>query len=345
MRVILVDDEPLALEYLRYQLQDYPDVEILAEFDQAVLFLEAAPDLKPDVVFLDIQMPGMTGLELASRLNDLMPDVQVVFVTAYSSYALEAFELNALSYLVKPVQPEKLAKTIQRVRQFQPAGQTQLPESLANWAIYLFGRFQVRRINQPSINWTTGKVEELLAILLLHPEGADKWQVSEMLWPGATPKKAEQNLHTTIYRLKRDSYLNGLPVSVDVRKSIYSLAKRENIPCDYDLFRQTVAKSSDKQVRAAFEAYTGDLLAEKDYAWADQFRFDASIHYREIALARLQTELQNPEDSTKVLESLHRLMLQAYRISGNDPILQSQFLKWARQSQLPGLVNWIDQLP
>lgn len=344
MRVVLVDDEPLALDYLRYQLQDFPDVEILAEFDQAAAFLEAVPELRADVVFLDIQMPGMTGLELASRLNDLLPDVQVVFITAYSSYALEAFELNALSYLVKPVQPEKLAKTIQRIRQLQPTGKIKDPESPVHWVMHLFGRFHVRRENEASINWTTGKVEELLAILQLHPNGLDKWQVSEMLWPGSSPKKAEQNLHTTIYRLKRDSYLNGLPVSVEVRKSIYTLAKQENIPCDYDLFMQATTKSSDSVVRAAFEAYTGELLAEKDYAWADQFRYDALIHYREIVLARLETVLRKSDSPAAVQETLRQLIRQAFRISGNDPILQDQLATWAHQKQMPDLMSWIDQL-
>lgn len=115
---LIVDDERLARNELRRLLQAHPQIQIVAEADNADsarAMLAQYPDIK--LIFLDIQMPGCTGLQLAAELRD---DLQFVFCTAFDSYALDAFGLNALDYLVKPVVPERLANTLNRL-QAQPA--------------------------------------------------------------------------------------------------------------------------------------------------------------------------------------------------------------------------------
>jgi two-component system LytT family response regulator len=113
MKALIVDDEPLARRELRRLLADVPVVEVIGEaghIDEAQAAIES---LAPDLVFLDIQMPGGTGFDLLTRL-DRIP--RVVFTTAYDQFAVKAFEVNALDYLLKPIEPERLAMAIGRIQ-------------------------------------------------------------------------------------------------------------------------------------------------------------------------------------------------------------------------------------
>jgi len=115
IRTLLVDDEPLALEGLRTRLALERDIEIVGEAHDGLAAVEAIGRLLPDLVFLDIQMPGIDGLEVVARAGRVhLP--AIVFVTAFDRYALEAFDLHALHYLLKPVSKERLERALARVR-------------------------------------------------------------------------------------------------------------------------------------------------------------------------------------------------------------------------------------
>ena len=116
IRTILVDDERLARRGLELRLAGAPDVEIVAECENGRDAIEQVAALKPDLMFLDIQMPGLSGLDVLARLpQDALP--VIVFVTAFDRYAVDAFEANALDYLLKPVEDARLEHALARVRQ------------------------------------------------------------------------------------------------------------------------------------------------------------------------------------------------------------------------------------
>jgi two-component system response regulator AlgR len=118
LRVVLADDEPLARERLRGLLAEQPGVELVAEAVDGHDALHACAQHAPDLVLLDIAMPGIDGLEAARHLAAFEPRPAVVFCTAYDAHALSAFEAAAVDYLVKPVRPERLAGALERARRF-----------------------------------------------------------------------------------------------------------------------------------------------------------------------------------------------------------------------------------
>ena len=124
MKVVIADDEPLARERLRAMLAGEPGVEVVAEAGDGHAALHACAEHHPDMVLLDISMPGIDGLETARHLAAFEPRPAVVFCTAYDMHALSAFEAQAIDYLVKPVRPERLSAALQRVRTFA-AGRAQ----------------------------------------------------------------------------------------------------------------------------------------------------------------------------------------------------------------------------
>jgi two-component system LytT family response regulator/two-component system response regulator LytT len=116
LRALVVDDEEPAREELAYLLGQSGGVSIVGEAGDGVEALGLIEDLSPDLVFLDVQMPGLTGFEVARRVLARGADLEIVFVTAYDQHAIEAFEVNAVDYLLKPVDPARLEQAIQRAQ-------------------------------------------------------------------------------------------------------------------------------------------------------------------------------------------------------------------------------------
>ena len=119
MRAIIIDDERLARAELRKLLQDFPEVEVIDEAANAEEGITKIEAQNPDLIFLDIQMPGRTGFDMLSSLEK---SPNVIFTTAYDEYALKAFEVNALDYLLKPVEPRRLADAMEKLKRAHNGG-------------------------------------------------------------------------------------------------------------------------------------------------------------------------------------------------------------------------------
>ena len=148
LRALVVDDEQLAREELCYQLQQLGDVEVVAQAGDGLEALSAIERNDPDLVFLDVQMPGLNGLEVARRLVEDDHAPAVVFVTAYDQRAIEAFEVNAVDYLLKPVEAGRLEQAVQRARKRltsdRTSGNSPLNEHFEQFVKMMTGR-QSRR--------------------------------------------------------------------------------------------------------------------------------------------------------------------------------------------------------
>lgn len=115
-KTIIVDDERLARAKLRSMLSDFSNIQVVGEADSVAAAIKAIEKTNPDIIFLDIQMPHSTGFDL---LEQIEINAKIIFVTAFDEYAIRAFEINALDYLLKPVSPSRLAQTIERLDQTQ----------------------------------------------------------------------------------------------------------------------------------------------------------------------------------------------------------------------------------
>jgi two-component system, LytTR family, response regulator LytT len=116
LRAVLVDDEQLALDELGYLLGQVGGVEVIGQAGNGIDALTTIDRLQPDVVFLDVQMPGLTGFEVARHMLESRARAHIIFVTAYDQHAIEAFEVNAVDYLLKPVDPIRLEVAVNRAR-------------------------------------------------------------------------------------------------------------------------------------------------------------------------------------------------------------------------------------
>lgn len=136
LSALIVDDERLARKELSSMLADYKNISICGEAEDVPSALEAIKNTNPDIIFLDIQMPGKSGFDLLEEVSTI---AKIIFVTAFDEYAIRAFEVNALDYLLKPIAPERLQKAIERIQMEQD--QEAQPEKKLNYEDRLFINF------------------------------------------------------------------------------------------------------------------------------------------------------------------------------------------------------------
>ena len=159
---VIAEDEALLREALVAELRSaWPELEIVAECADGGSALEAIAAQQPDVAFLDIRMPGLTGLEVAAAALEASPQTQVVFVTAYDQYAVDAFETGAVDYLLKPIVPTRLAQTVQRVQGRLERGEV-APEALAGLLRQLGAALPRPALAGEPLAWLTASGEALL---------------------------------------------------------------------------------------------------------------------------------------------------------------------------------------
>lgn len=116
-KVAIIDDESAGRKLIKGYLEDYPDMVVVGEANNGVDAIKLINEFKPDLIFLDIQMPGLTGFDVLTHLEEIP---QIIFSTAYDQYALKAFEVHALDYLLKPYTKKRFEKAVQRIREGQP---------------------------------------------------------------------------------------------------------------------------------------------------------------------------------------------------------------------------------
>lgn len=285
MRTIIVDDNPLILEIEKNIISKNEYLNIVGEFYNGNKFLKSLSKLKPDVVFLDIEMPEINGIEIAEKVEEFNENIQIVFLTSYEKYAMEAFKVNTINYILKPLTKEMLDVTVKRLLKYRKKSIYFTENSYKNQIITL-GNFEVYgNGGKEVVKWPTIKEEELFAYFIyLRGEKVDKWKLCEMLWSNLTSEKALHNLHNTIYRLKKTLKFYGIENQIMHQQGSYS-GIFGNIHCDLweleDLMNKKFILNEPKikNIEVILSMYKGDLYGSKDYVWAIDLKENIEKYY------------------------------------------------------------------
>lgn len=283
---MVIDDEWPALEQMRELLLQCEGISSVLVYDNPREALTAAAELKPDILFLDIQMPELSGLAFAEKLLPFSPDTDIVFVTAYRNYAVEAFELSAVDYLLKPVDPSRLLKTwnkfLSKRMLAAPAG-----SGSTSTAFRLLGDYDLTGPHG-AVKWSTHKAEELFSYLWVHRQGSVSVILNDV-FPQWNYEKGKQYLHTTVYQIRKTLKKAALADSIELTfdRENYRLESR-GIEGDTEKFQEAAALALQNnqvdEMRAATALYTGDLLQSMDSLWV----YSSRDKYRRIYLKLLE---------------------------------------------------------
>ncbi|MGC5326684.1 response regulator [Brevibacillus sp. SYSU BS000544] len=343
-KAVIVEDEKPILDLMKYVIGLNPHYTILGTFTNPLEALACLPHLQPDVVFLDVEMPKMNGLELAQKINELFDQTKIIFTTAYKQYALDAFQVYAFDYILKPVTPAAIERVTNRLIKLHRLA-APVEEKVRHATIRCFGGFEVRNSKGELVRWTTRKTEELFSYFLCYPErDINKWQLAELLWPGMDVDRASHNLHNTMYRLKK--LLKEHEIDVDIQRTnegyILEPAKLE-----YDvLVFQRYDFSITDQMRDAKQAeylcilYNGSLLEGKDYIWKTPLEEGYRKQFTWLVHRLIQHDLENRDwkkaeqrlEAFLTLyplnEEMNMILLQIYARCGNREKVAKQYARF-----------------
>lgn len=288
MKAIVVDDEALAVEHLCRMLGN-AGLET-AGSSNPYLAYDMILEQQPDVIFLDVDMPEVNGLELAEKVNTEGYRGEIIFVTAHRQYAIDAFGVNAIDYLLKPVMEAALVKSLERLRKRIGAGQISGSEEKKNLKITLFESFSIMNHNAVPVRFATTKCVELFAYMLLQGEKEiSKWKLMDAIWPDKDEAKGYINLRSTISRLNKTFRENHINITLISSPNGYRLEiKEKDIDIDAFLLRDFVLKQ--------------DLINESNIGFYETVIFS----YRDILLANIGSEWCN-----EFRETFHRYFIKA----------------------------------
>lgn len=254
MNIFVADDEKLALDMLESAVKEVVPRASISRFQKPSELLREAEQTHCDIAFLDIQMPGMTGVELALKLKNINPKINIIFVTGYDEYAGNAMAMHASGYIKKPVTPESVAVEMDNLR--HPVSE----ESGSMTRIRCFGNFDIFDKNGNPISFERAKSRELLAYLV-YRKGATCTvkEIAGVLFEDASYDRKQQNyLQKIISSLIRTLKEYDLDEIVLRERNGVSI-KAEAVNCDYYRFLKLDPK--------AVNAYHGEFMSQ--YSWAE----------------------------------------------------------------------------
>lgn len=284
IKVIIVDDEQLSIYKMEKLLRNSGLAAVEGKFTEPLEALEFLKENKVDAVFLDIEMPDVDGIELSSRIMDLQGEINVVFVTAYNQYAVEAFRLNAIDYLMKPVMAERLRETLQRI--IEGKG---LPVHSEEIHVRCFGRFGVRA-GREGVKFRTEKAEELLAFLISKRDCfVSRREILDSIWEDFDGDRALAHFNTTLHYVKKALLLYGVQIPITYDRGGYRF-NLEAITCDYLKFCTFVDKNCSAgqenimEYEETAELYTKEYLSGWEYDWVEIKRLLLEEQYIRLLL-------------------------------------------------------------
>ncbi|MHA7966876.1 response regulator [Paenibacillus sp. CAU 1782] len=310
LKAMLIDDEKIALDVLEILLNEIGGVQVISKCQLVSEALASAGRLQPDIIFLDIEMPGMNGLDAGKQLSGLCPDAEIVFVTAYHQYAVQAFDARAIDYLLKPVAKERLEETLQRYArlrlrrsELEGAILQKSPEGKSRLQLKVLGSLELYDKNGKLMSWRTKKTKELFAYLWLHGgKPVHRYHLMDELWPNIDSEKAQALFHTTLYSLRNILKAEGLVGKVEFGDERYWMST-DWIGSDFGRLEELLDNgegTAEDYTDELLSLYRGDLLEMEFYQWANAKRQELRskfIRYLEKKLS------EAGEDSKAILRN------------------------------------------
>ncbi|KPV59297.1 histidine kinase [Paenibacillus sp. A3] len=322
MKAILVDDEQLALIGLKKAIErEANEVEIVATYSHSTEVMAGVLAHRPDVVFLDIHMPDINGLNLGKQIQATAPGTEIVFVTGYDQYAVQAFELYALDYIVKPLQKERLRQTILRIKEKLAIRRTKKTQDTNSPMICCFNQIQFKLpgMDAQNVKWRTSKAQELFAYLLHHRDRTiNRSVLLELLWPELEETKAAQHLYTTIYHVRqtlKNSNMDTVSINSGNLEAGYKLdlgeAGVDTEEWEYAMRQLGVLDAGTVDAyEYVLNLYKGDYLGKYDYLWAEhereRFRLLWLYHMRK--LCEFYEQQKKPKKAIQVHLRIQQLL-------------------------------------
>lgn len=367
MTAILIDHDVLALNVLEEKLIQNGKIEVIGKYTNPYQGLVESVKKQPAVVFLEIEFAGISGIELAKQIQKELPDIKIVFVTSNDRYAVDAFELMAADYIMKPIQVKRLSETINRLLELTNSKTESFPMVCCFRTIHFI--YYGKDIEEIEVKWRTAKTKELFAYLIHHRNQSIRKDVLlELFWNQEDLKSGYSQLYTAIYHIRRMLKSIGFNISISSLENSYKL-ELNDVLLDVDVWEKGmegetryITRSRFLKQRKILDLYKGDFVSEEDYSWAENERkrlralwlshvkkmADYMIYnenrYEAIALyLRVQKILPYQEDSYVMLMQLYDELGDRYAVQEQYEKLKSMLKEEYEATPDKSIQQWFQQ--
>lgn len=312
MNIIIVDDETDTLKEIEGYVKKYGRLNSCVICSNAMEALAQSEKNSFDLALLDIEMPIINGLELAERLINLFPNIGIAFITAYNHYATEAFEVNAIDYVLKPIREERLYKALDKL--FGKKSElVQNPEYRPELFIQTLGRLTVKA-GKEVLKWNRQKSSEIFAYLLMnHGRPVHKEKLCDILWPDYDPHKALVNLQTAMCQVRKTlSAFDREQISVEYSENCYRviIGQGYHDAEEFEVLCKKVLNEQDNSLEGlenAFEIYGGGFLEEQGWVWSVPVRERLEIKYKLILENLIEMSIEKGK-AERISEYMRKLL-------------------------------------
>ncbi|MGO4499610.1 response regulator [Paenibacillus sp. 2RAB27] len=316
IRVMLIDDEEDALDLLEILLGQIGNIHIVGTYMNPIQAIEALANSPVDAVFLDNQMPGMKGTEVARKIRSRLPRMPIVFTTAYAEYAVEAFEIQSTDYLLKPFTIDRLQNTVARIKQSLSESVIQVRQSGSMApTVNCLGGFHIGLPSDENkvLTWKTKKEKELCAFLIHYAgKSVNTASIIEALWLGYDLNKAKTYLYTCLSYLRRSLAEHQIPIHI--RKADQGfVAVVDGITVDVTEFEQLLsntwaeAEMDERSYDKMNQMYTGEYMEACDFSWATAKQLEIKATYVRV-LRKWYGYFQSQGNRTLAVDSMQKIL-------------------------------------
>ncbi|WP_409345209.1 response regulator [Paenibacillus sp. MBLB4367] len=288
IRVMLIDDEEDALDLLEILLEKIGNVKVVGRYINPIQAIEALGNSSVDAVFLDNQMPGMKGTEAARKIRSMIPQMPIVFTTAYAEYAVEAFEIQSTDYLLKPFTIDRLQNTVARIQPSLSESVIQARQSASiTPTVHCLGGFHIGLPGDANkvLTWKTKKEKELCAFLIHYAgKSVSTASIIEAIWPEYDLNKAKTYLYTCLSYLRRSLAEHHIPIHIRKAEQGF-VAALDGLTVDVTEFEQLLSNTlAEEEMDARLydkmnRMYKGEYMEACDFGWATARQLEIKASY------------------------------------------------------------------
>lgn len=307
-RSIIVDDESIAIKRFEHLASKEERITLLASFTEPTEALSYIKEHPVDIAFLDIEMPGINGLDLAEQLQIQDPFISIIFITAYDHYALDAFQAHALGYLLKPVSLQDFSRQIDSLSRTKTPRKLDTPSMPTKQqadilSVSCLGQFSCMTAAQTPIAFRTAKTAELFALLLhYHGTSITKYFILDTLFPDMDYEKSNKIFYVSCSYLRSTFSKSGYPDLLLRENDSYRL-NMSMITCDFLPLINNTARVSNmtlEELISLSACYKGEYLMGRSYEWAFETRTYLQDLYQRMQSRLAAIYLQNGQDNDAI---------------------------------------------
>lgn len=352
MKVLLVDDDQAILLILAKMIRNIEYVEIVGSYQTTEDAYHHLIKESVDILFVDISMPRENGIDFAKRARLKIPSLMIIFITAHKEFALDAFEIYAFDYIVKPISQSRLISTLDRAKdRFSLSKQHHKHDCKYKLSIHCFNSLELISSEGVKIKIGSSKSYEVLAYLVLKREKlTSKWEIIEDIFPDIVSNNAETYLNTSVYRLRKAFEPFGLRDNIIYANDGYKLSLN-GIYVDVFDFEENIRSKIYIDQHNYEEAlkigmlYQGELFEKKDYIWAlpererlcelywDYLMKLSKFYYENNRLSFALNTLKEMLIINELDEETHYLLMNIYMQQSKYHLALKQYEKYKEISQ------------